>query len=320
MSTGFWELSVKCPYCGYENKVYDGYESDDDGWSEVFFFSGNPSPNVLLNPTGKKEGFYCCPQCQETVNIDDLFRNKAVKYDYDDLNQIRNYLVNNYGDAIRHGGIRDHYWEPDLDAVTRRFCDLFPDDAGFHTIRELYDMGFKWSTPKPKTVHFRGGPWAFLKSITSTSVSIGPFSVSADLTHDRDVARRLLFFLEDRRVLYIAQEFESPKACIDSIMEIRKMITNELPHTEDNCFLQNEMLQMRAICVAFLSANEGKFDTYGYFPENRELSEDDVLFISGLVSLRTFFALSLKKISKKYKLNLSSNLERMICNLTDVDE
>ena len=45
---------------------------------------------------------------------------------------------------------------------------------------------------------------------------------------DVAVARRVLVFLEDRRVLYSPYEVEMPEHCVASVLEIRRFLTEQL--------------------------------------------------------------------------------------------
>jgi hypothetical protein len=42
---------------------------------------------------------------------------------------------------------------------------------------------------------------------------------------DREVAERVIVFLEDRRVLYEAMEAAMPEYCVNSVLEIRAFLT-----------------------------------------------------------------------------------------------
>lgn len=44
----------------------------------------------------------------------------------------------------------------------------------------------------------------------------------------RAVARRVIAFMEDRRVLFVPSEMESPEHCVQSILRIREALTQEL--------------------------------------------------------------------------------------------
>ncbi|WP_425469518.1 DUF6650 family protein [Paraburkholderia azotifigens] len=45
---------------------------------------------------------------------------------------------------------------------------------------------------------------------------------------ERAVARRVLTFLEDRRVLYSPSQMEVPSHCVESVLRIRESLTSEL--------------------------------------------------------------------------------------------
>ena len=46
-------------------------------------------------------------------------------------------------------------------------------------------------------------------------------------------ARRVLAYLEDRRVLYARWNVEVPDHCVDSILDIRRSLTDELRQLDD---------------------------------------------------------------------------------------
>ncbi|MGH6983507.1 MAG: DUF6650 family protein [Stellaceae bacterium] len=66
-----------------------------------------------------------------------------------------------------------------------------------------------------------------------TGLSIGLDGVGVSWnppTDERDQVRRLFTFLEDRRVLYVAEFLEIPSHVNTSVLEIRKEITARLQH------------------------------------------------------------------------------------------
>lgn len=62
----------------------------------------------------------------------------------------------------------------------------------------------------------------------------------------------MLRFLEDRRVLYNAYAWEEPGHCIESVLEIRRFLTEEITHQGDNGDLLPLLRAMRAACRKFL--------------------------------------------------------------------
>lgn len=66
------------------------------------------------------------------------------------------------------------------------------------------------------------------------------------------VARRVLAFLEDRRVLYVASEMEVPHHCVESVLRIREFLTGELGKLDGEQELAQSLRAMRAACRKFL--------------------------------------------------------------------
>ena len=70
-------------------------------------------------------------------------------------------------------------------------------------------------------------------------------------TTDKDQAREIIAFLEDRRVLYNPSEMEMPDYCVQSVIEIRRFITQKVG-TVQGAELQESLMAMRASCRKFL--------------------------------------------------------------------
>ncbi len=86
-----------------------------------------------------------------------------------------------------------------------------------------------------------------------TGISCPIFGVSwnpveADVTK----ARRVISFLEDRRVLYSPSEMEVPDYCVQSVLEIRRFLTTEIGNASFDDELSKSSRGMRAACRKFL--------------------------------------------------------------------
>jgi hypothetical protein len=70
------------------------------------------------------------------------------------------------------------------------------------------------------------------------------------------VARRILAFLEDRRVLFVPSEMEVPGHCVESVLRIREFLTIELGKLDADKALTLSLRAMRAACRKFLATVE----------------------------------------------------------------
>lgn len=68
------------------------------------------------------------------------------------------------------------------------------------------------------------------------------------------VARRVISFLEDRRVLYLPSEMEVPHQCVESVLRIREFLTAELGALDSGREIALCLRAMRAACRKFLAS------------------------------------------------------------------
>ena len=69
-------------------------------------------------------------------------------------------------------------------------------------------------------------------------------------------ARKLLRALEDRRVLYNPFALEDPHHCINSIIEVRKILTDALTERQVSSDFADNLKAMRAACRKFLNRTQ----------------------------------------------------------------
>lgn len=86
-----------------------------------------------------------------------------------------------------------------------------------------------------------------------TGLSCPVFGVSwSPPESERAIARRVLTFLEDRRVLYVDSEMEIPSHCVESILRIREFLTGEIGRLSGDGELVSSLRALRAACRKFL--------------------------------------------------------------------
>ena len=69
-------------------------------------------------------------------------------------------------------------------------------------------------------------------------------------------ARRVIAYLEDRRVLYAPDELEVPPHCVQSVLEIRHFLTGELGKLDKASEFAASLRAMRAACASSWSGSE----------------------------------------------------------------
>jgi hypothetical protein len=127
------------------------------------------------------------------------------------------------------------------------------------------------------------------------------------------VARRIIRFLEDRRVLYNDFAWEVPDQCIQSALEIRKFLTTELGNLKDGSELASPMRSMRAACRKFLNDMHHEFGmrTRPRFGNNYD-------FYTALGELRSSFGLNVASLAVQYGIDVEDELATIL-PVEDVD-
>jgi hypothetical protein len=130
-------------------------------------------------------------------------------------------------------------------------------------------------------------------------------------------ARRVIAFLEDRRVLYDPCEMEVPDHCVRSVIEIRHCLTEELGKLEGCSELAASLRAMRAACRKFLE-RVGTDGREGI----RYASGGGVqswTFGSALGELRGTFGVHVAKIAAAFKLDVEDKLAAILPANADAD-
>ncbi len=130
---------------------------------------------------------------------------------------------------------------------------------------------------------------------------------------DVSVARRVIRFLEDRRVLYNDFAWEVPDQCTQSALEIRKFLTTELGNLKDGSELAAPMKSMRAACRKFLNDMH-----YEFGMRTRPRFGNHYDFNTALGELRSSFGLSVASLAVQYGIDVEDELATILPN-EDVD-
>ena len=141
-----------------------------------------------------------------------------------------------------------------------------------------------------------------------TGVSTPIFGISWNPAKlDVAIARKVITFLEDRRVLYSPGQMEVPASCVQSVIEIRHFLTEQLSDLNSSSELAMSLRAMRLACRKFLdTVGERKDDiiTHGFSPGHFA----SWVFLGALGELRGVFGVQLAKIAAQHKLDIEDEL------------
>jgi len=134
---------------------------------------------------------------------------------------------------------------------------------------------------------------------------------------ERDTARRLISFLEDRRVLYALYDFEVPRHVLLSVQKIREELTRLRLDVAKDSELDNRLTKMLVACRVFLDEAGDLDDDRRFFGGSRSRFDS---FVAALGAMRKVFGLHLQAVATAYGTEVSADLARIIpSNRQDAD-
>jgi hypothetical protein len=145
-----------------------------------------------------------------------------------------------------------------------------------------------------------------------TGLSIPVFGVSWN-PPEADVARarRVVTYLEDRRVLYNPSDLEVPEHCVQSVLEIRQFLTAELAGAGGDSPLDRSLRAMRAACRKFLDQVQARGPDLVTFAWQRG-HWASWEFNAALGELRGVFGVHLAQIAGQHGLDVEDDLARIL--------
>lgn len=154
--------------------------------------------------------------------------------------------------------------------------------------------------PKARQLKLKG------KSLASrlTGISTPWIGVSWNPPEDeRAMARSLLTYLEDRRALYNPYDIEIGDYVIQSILEIRRRLTDDLQRVDRSTVLGESMAAMRAACRQFADETQGPRG-HRHFMEPHLLTQ--------LGQLRAIFGVHVARLASAYDLEVETDLASIL--------
>jgi hypothetical protein len=150
-----------------------------------------------------------------------------------------------------------------------------------------------------------------------TGISTPIFGVSwTPPTSDVEVARRVIAYLENRRVLYDPLDIEVPRHCLASVMEIRQFLTDQIGAGGIAEELAASLRAMRAVCHKFLedlgpvNARLDGWEARRWHGGYGGL--DDYLLNQALGALRAVFGIHVGQLAVRYGIDVEDRLASIL--------
>lgn len=136
-------------------------------------------------------------------------------------------------------------------------------------------------------------------------------------------ARRVLTFLEDRRVLFNPYWAEQAAECVASVLDVRRMLTDEIGSLADDEALVPHLQTMRAACRQFLdqvsASTDGDRDRrlwVAYQP----LDDRDFPLVVALGELRSAMGIQIGLVAATFDLDVPDTLVAILPPPPDSDD
>ncbi len=145
-----------------------------------------------------------------------------------------------------------------------------------------------------------------------TGVSLPIFGISWNPPKlERQIAEKVITYLEDRRVLYNPYELESPKHCVESINQIRVFLTEQLYDLDRDSELSQTLRAMRDACRKTLDmATSNNLHIEG--GHNMQRFGEQMIFFSGVGELRGVFGFLIAKLLVMHGIDCETSLIKIL--------
>lgn len=129
------------------------------------------------------------------------------------------------------------------------------------------------------------------------------------------VARRVVVFLEDRRVLYVPSEMEVPYHCVQSVLEIRQFLTTELQLLDRDSEIAESLRALRAACRKFMDIVGARQDIILFGAEKNHWASWE--FNGALGELRGVFGIHIARLAAAYGFDVEDELASILPEVAD---
>lgn len=152
------------------------------------------------------------------------------------------------------------------------------------------------------------------RRLTGFSTPFGGISWQPEESEEQS-ARRVIAYLEDRRILYDPFEVEVPEYGAESVLDIRRFVTSEIGALGAQSPLADNLRAIRAACRKFLNAIDSDDRPHAgarYWGHSRWS------FDRALGELRNAIGVHVALIASRYEFDVEDDLARIL-PVEDVD-
>jgi hypothetical protein len=152
--------------------------------------------------------------------------------------------------------------------------------------------------------------------VRPTGFSVPPgFGVQWEFAEsDKEIARKAIIFLENRRLLFGDRHREDVMFCVQSAIEIRNRFTDLIPSAREGGGVEQSLRAIRAACTQFVNkagpmgTNFNGFVGYGANPFGLALGE-----------LRSLVGIQVALLADRYKFRVEGALQSIFPPMDDKD-
>lgn len=144
-----------------------------------------------------------------------------------------------------------------------------------------------------------------------TGISCPVFGVSWNPSvSQRTVARKIITYLEGKRVLYEDLNDEFACSCVESVLEIKDFLTNQISDVKENSELETYVRGMRTACNTFLSKCHLERENKCAYCHAGTI--ENMMFTIALGRLRASFGVMIGQIAKAFGVDVEDSLAQII--------
>lgn len=132
---------------------------------------------------------------------------------------------------------------------------------------------------------------------------------------DIEIAREVMVFLEDRRVLYSPYEVEMPDHVVASVFQIRHFLTDCLRRGGVATELSDSLNAMRTACRKFIESVGDRRGPDLHLPTSSEIVRGGTpswIFNQALGELRGVFGMHIAQLAVRYRLDVPDDLATIL--------